>query len=70
MVFLGDGGEVGFCDYTPDWKGKWPQATLAEFRGQVIQSDGYAGLGPVSVSVRGKTLGCPTREPEEVYRRT
>ena len=46
-VFLGDGGEVGFCDYTPDWKGKWPQATLADFRGQVIQSDGYAGLGPV-----------------------
>jgi transposase len=39
-VFLGNGGEVGFCDYTPDWKGKWPQATLADFRGQVIQSDG------------------------------
>ncbi len=34
-------------DDTPDWKGKWPQATLADFRGQVIQSDGYAGLGPV-----------------------
>ncbi|MGH8749712.1 MAG: IS66 family transposase [Burkholderiales bacterium] len=46
-TFLGDGGEVAFCDYTPDWKGKWPQATLAAFRGQVIQSDGYAGLAPI-----------------------
>jgi transposase len=46
-TFLGDGGEVAFCEYTPDWKGKWPQATLAAFRGQVIQSDGYAGLAPI-----------------------
>ena len=46
-TFLGDGGEVAFCEYTPDWKGTWPQAILADFRGQVIQSDGYAGLGPI-----------------------
>jgi len=46
-TFLGDVGEVGFCEYTPDWKGAWPQATLADFRGQVIQSDGYAGLAPI-----------------------
>jgi transposase len=46
-TYLGDGGEVAFCEYTPNWKGSWPQATLAEFRGRVIQSDGYAGLAPV-----------------------
>jgi transposase len=46
-TFLGDGGEVAFCEYTPDWKGTWPQAILADFRGKVIQSDGYAGLGPI-----------------------
>jgi transposase len=46
-TFLGDAGEVAFCEYTPDWKGSWPQAILADFRGQVIQSDGYAGLGPI-----------------------
>jgi transposase len=46
-TYLGDGGEVGFCEYTPDCKGAWPQATLADFRGQVIQSDGYAGLAPI-----------------------
>jgi transposase len=46
-TFLGDGGEIGFCEYTPDWKGAWPQATLAAFCGQVIQSDGYAGLAPI-----------------------
>ena len=58
-VFLGDGGEVGFCDYTPDWKGKWPQATLADFRGQVIQSDGYAGLGPVFARLNApRRAGC------------
>jgi transposase len=43
-TFLGDGGRVGFCEYAPDWKGTWPQKTLAEFRGQVLQSDGYAGI--------------------------
>jgi hypothetical protein len=43
-TFLGDGGRVGFCEYAPDWKGTWPQRTLAEFRGEVLQSDGYAGI--------------------------
>ena len=43
-TFLGDGGRVGFCEYAPDWKGTWPRQTLAEFRGKVLQSDGYAGL--------------------------
>ena len=46
-TYLGDRGEVAFCEYTPDWKGTWPQTTLADFRGQVIQSDGYAGLAPI-----------------------
>ncbi len=43
-TFLGDGGRVGFCEYAPDWKGTWPQQTLAEFSGKVLQSDGYAGI--------------------------
>ena len=46
-TYLGDGGEVAFCEYTPDWKGTRPQATLAGFQGKVIQSDGYAGLAPI-----------------------
>lgn len=43
-TFLGDGGRVGFCEYTPDWKGHRPRKVLADFSGKVIQSDGYAGL--------------------------
>jgi transposase len=43
-TFLGDGGCVGFCEYTPDWKGYRPRKVLADFTGKVIQSDGYAGL--------------------------
>lgn len=43
-TFLGDGGQVGFCEYTPDWKGHRPRKVLAEFTGEVIQSDGYAGI--------------------------
>jgi transposase len=58
-TFLGDAGEVAFCEYTPDWKGSWPQAILAGFRGQVIQSDGYAGLGPIFARPNGpRRAGC------------
>jgi transposase len=58
-TYLGDGGEVAFCEYTPDWKGTWPQTTLAEFRGRVIQSDGYAGLAPVFARPDGpRRAGC------------
>jgi transposase len=58
-TFLGDGGEVAFCEYTPDWKGSRPQAILAGFRGQVIQSDGYAGLAPLFARPNGpRRAGC------------
>ena len=58
-TFLGDGGEVAFCEYTPDWKGSRPQAILADFRGQVIQSDGYAGLAPIFARPDGpRRAGC------------
>jgi transposase len=58
-TFLGDGGEVAFCEYTPDWKGSRPQAILAGFRGQVIQSDGYAGLAPIFARPNGpRRAGC------------
>jgi len=58
-TFLGDRGEVGFCEYTPDWKGARPQAILADFRGQVIQSDGYAGLAPIFARPDGpRRAGC------------
>ncbi len=58
-TFLGDGGEVAFCEYTPDWKGVRPQAILAGFRGQVIQSDGYAGLAPIFARPNGpRRAGC------------
>jgi transposase len=58
-TFLGDGGEVAFCEYTPDWKGWRPQAILAGFRGQVIQSDGYAGLAPIFARPNGpRRAGC------------
>lgn len=45
-TFIGDAGRVGFCEFTPDWKGKWPLAILDEFSGEVVQSDGYAGIDP------------------------
>lgn len=58
-TYLGDGGEVAFCEYTPNWKGTWPQTTLADFRGQVIQSDGYAGLAPIFARADGpRRAGC------------
>jgi transposase len=43
-TFLGDAGRTGFCEFTPDWKGKWPLGVLEEFSGEVVQSDGYAGI--------------------------
>jgi transposase len=43
-TFLADGGRIGFCEFTPDWKGKWPLAILEQFEGEVVQSDGYAGI--------------------------
>lgn len=43
-TFLGDEDRVGFCEFTPDWKGHRPRQVLADFEGKVIQSDGYAGL--------------------------
>lgn len=43
-TFIGDASRVGFCEFTPDWKGKWPLAILDEFAGEVVQSDGYAGI--------------------------
>lgn len=43
-TYLGDEEAVGFCDYTPNWKGEAPQAVLAEFTGRCVQGDGYAGI--------------------------
>lgn len=43
-TFLGDEKVVGFCEFTPDWKGHRPRQILAGFTGKVIQSDGYGGL--------------------------
>lgn len=43
-TFISDGGHAAFCEYTPDWKGHWPRRILAEFAGEVLQSDGYAGI--------------------------
>jgi transposase len=43
-TFVADAGRVGFCEYTPDWKGEHPAKILAGFRGTVLQGDGYAGL--------------------------
>lgn len=46
-TFVGDSGRVAFCEYTPDWKGDRPTKILSEFRGSVIQGDGYAGIDDV-----------------------
>lgn len=43
-TFIADAGRVAFCAYTPDWKGARPAQILSQFRGQMIQGDGYAGL--------------------------
>lgn len=58
-TFLGDAGRVGFCEYTPDWKGHRPRKVLAEFTGDVIQSDGYAGLDELFTGPKPKRrAGC------------
>lgn len=58
-TFLGDAGQVGFCEYTPDWKGHRPRQVLAEFTGEVIQSDGYAGLDALFTGPKPKRrAGC------------
>jgi transposase len=43
-TYLGDGGCVGFCEYTANWKQEAPCAVIAEFKGAVVQGDGYAGI--------------------------
>lgn len=45
-LYIGDLARVGYCEFTPDWKGAHPQSVLADFRGQ-LQSDGYGGLHPL-----------------------
>lgn len=45
-LYIGDLARVGYCEFTPDWKGTHPQSVLADFRGQ-LQSDGYGGLHPL-----------------------
>jgi transposase len=43
-TYIGDYDDIAFCEYTPDWKKEGPCAVLSEFRGRVIQGDGYAGI--------------------------
>jgi transposase len=43
-TYLGDERRVGFCDYTANWSGKAPMTLLADFKGKVVQGDGYAGI--------------------------
>jgi transposase len=60
-TFIGDQSRVGFCEFTPDWKGKWPLAILDEFTGRVVQSDGYAGIDSYFArdhSVPKRRAGC------------
>lgn len=46
-TYIGDRGRAAFCDYTPTWSGAYPTKILAEFKGRVIQCDGYAGIDAV-----------------------
>jgi transposase len=43
-TYIGDNGRVAFCDYTPNWSGAFPTKILREFKGRVVQSDGYSGI--------------------------
>jgi transposase len=43
-TYLGDQDRVAFCEFTPNWEGDAPCAVLAEFKGGVVQGDGYAGI--------------------------
>lgn len=43
-TYLGDYDRVGFCEYTPNWRGEAPCSVLDEFKGKVVQGDGYAGI--------------------------
>jgi transposase len=42
-LYVGDLDQVAYCDYTEDWKGCHPQATLSGFN-RHLQSDGYGGI--------------------------
>lgn len=46
-TFIGDQQRVAFCHYTSTWSGAEIRPLLAEFRGRVIQADGYAGIDEV-----------------------
>ena len=46
-TYIGDRGRAAFCDYTPTWSGAFPAKILADFKGRVLQSDGYAGIDAV-----------------------
>jgi transposase len=42
-VYVGDRGEVAYCQFTPDWKGVHPRTLLEGYKG-IIQGDGYGGI--------------------------
>jgi transposase len=43
-TYIGDQDRIAFCEFTPNWEGEAPCAVLADFKGRVVQGDGYAGI--------------------------
>jgi transposase len=72
-TYIGDQNRIAFCEYTPTWSGDAPQRVLAEFRGRVIQGDGYAGIdGAFAGPAPPNRAGCMDHSPgnDVILRRT
>jgi transposase len=48
-TYIGDQNRLAFCEFTPSWDGDAPCKALAEFKGKVVQGDGYAGINAAFV---------------------
>jgi transposase len=51
-TYIGDQNRFAFCEFTPTWDGDKPCETLAQFKGRVVQGDGYAGI---NAAFQGRT---------------
>lgn len=51
-TYIGDQSKVAFCEFTPNWEGDKACDAIAEFKGSVVQGDGYAGI---NAAFRGRS---------------
>jgi transposase len=57
-LYIGDLSRIGYCEFTPDWKGHHPQRVLEGFNRR-IQNDGYGGIAGLFTGADGPVrVGC------------